>query len=228
MQTRRRNQRRNFNSRTSCEVRLSDGSETSYAILISTHAPLARCDVGSSARARISQISTHAPLARCDVAANTVVAQIMANFNSRTSCEVRPADPHPLSGNPSPFQLTHLLRGATYWAWLTRRYSTNFNSRTSCEVRRAWRNKYKPIADFNSRTSCEVRPARRHGSANAVYFNSRTSCEVRLLRDFAREVGVKFQLTHLLRGATTSPRRRHGRKGISTHAPLARCDLVWE
>ena len=100
---------------------------------ISTHAPLARCDRsvfcrpstatfqlthllrGATRRTRATfrsrPISTHAPLARCDCAA-TVTYENGANFNSRTSCEVRPAVPPP-----------------------RRTPSFDFNSRTSCEVR---------------------------------------------------------------------------------------------
>ena len=55
----------NFNSRTSCEVRLG-GAAVRYLAAISTHAPLARCD-------------------RCD----GCVLPHCYNFNSRTSCEVR-------------------------------------------------------------------------------------------------------------------------------------------
>ena len=80
-----------------------------------------------------------------------------------------------------------------------------------------------------------------------IYFYSRTSCEVRLGRRSPRLTLDKFLLTHLLRGATCSeistlsphdtlplsPLARCDRRGqpwrglligISTHAPLARCD----
>ena len=144
-----------FNSRTSCEVRptvhrnysnttefqlthLLRGatlirSTSTSSVVISTHAPLARCDAVPIGGADILRISTHAPLARCDIEAyRAMIAKGISthaplarcdwvapwarrpnsNFNSRTSCEVRQA-----SGNGGikqcPFQLTHLLRGAT-------------------------------------------------------------------------------------------------------------------
>ena len=56
-------------------------------------------------------------------------------------------------------------------------------------------------------------------------FNSRTSCEVRQNRDVTRKNRKEFQLTHLLRGATVSPEVTLEVGNISTHAPLARCDL---
>ena len=60
---------------------------------------------------RPQPISTHAPLARCDVI-NSVHAHGNIDFNSRTSCEVRQKSI--CMRIPAPeFQLTHLLRGAT-------------------------------------------------------------------------------------------------------------------
>ena len=56
----------NFNSRTSCEVRLGRWVEKA-AKAISTHAPLARCDEVRYFHRLIHRISTHAPLARCDL-----------------------------------------------------------------------------------------------------------------------------------------------------------------
>ena len=78
------------------------------------------------------------------------------------------------------FQLTHLLRGATF-SRKTFVICINFNSRTSCEVRR--------LAEYCAGRVC--------------HFNSRTSCEVR-----------RQQFHYADR-----------RQPISTHAPLARCDL---
>ena len=122
----------NFNSRTSCEVRPMATLPLHLYRVISTHAPLARCD-GEDLAGRRSGI----------------------NFNSRTSCEVRRrcVDGY---GDGIKFQLTHLLRGAT--AVPFRAFGDpDFNSRTSCEVRH---HGGKPLAvwrNFNSRTSCEVR-----------------------------------------------------------------------
>ena len=78
---------------------------------ISTHAPLARCDVHLVQRpGLLVVISTHAPLARCDKC-GMWMQFIPADFNSRTSCEVRRIQVH------------------NTWGQI------NFNSRTSCEVR---------------------------------------------------------------------------------------------
>ena len=106
--------RLNFYSRTSCEVRQRPAFQRMIATAISTHAPLARCDVHTAetiraARARFllthllrgatpsmagyarhATISTHVPLARCDSSAQLI-------------CFSEPT-----------FLLTHLLRGATY------------------------------------------------------------------------------------------------------------------
>ncbi len=193
------------------------------------------------------RISTHAPLARCD-RVGIPSANTDKNFNSRTSCEVRPG------WTKFPAELV------------------DFNSRTSCEVRRGLDkardpriliSTHAPLArcdgvrqiynigrkNFNSRTSCEVRlhtmkkwslkkPISTHaplarcdhyGSgrlAGYKNFNSRTSCEVRLhVSDFC--AGAAFQLTHLLRGATLGVTVSGVLKSISTHAPLARCDTGW-
>ena len=79
---------------------------------ISTHAPLARCDWNSVREHGQKGISTHAPLARCDSMPPENSGKY-EHFNSRTSCEVRQ-----IFGcehvSRRQFQLTHLLRGATY------------------------------------------------------------------------------------------------------------------
>ena len=79
---------------------------------ISTHAPLARCDPVEKPVDKVVEISTHAPLARCD--------HHVRDFRDLVN----------------PFQLTHLLRGATWTKFPAELVEDNFNSRTSCEVRR--------------------------------------------------------------------------------------------
>ena len=123
---------------------------------ISTHAPLARCDHANTSfphlyadfnsrtscevRLRVTfvaaseDISTHAPLARCDVCFQTTSCHA-SDFNSRTSCEVR-QNSISIFLRASRFQLTHLLRGATFPFTSLTSAHLNFNSRTSCEVRR--------------------------------------------------------------------------------------------
>ena len=129
------------------------------------------------------------------------------------------------SSSSRSFQLTHLLRGATLDQFLHHAVAADFNSRTSCEVRPV-RIRYLVIpAHFNSRTSCEVRrnPTCVIYPADAIsthaplarcdfttmspyfaffHFNSRTSCEVRRKCGSFPAGLIKFQLTHLLRGAT--------------------------
>ena len=56
-------------------------------------------------------ISTHAPHARCDSKGGFTIAQQL-DFNSRTSCEVRQTEDIELVHSMQ-FQLTHLMRGAT-------------------------------------------------------------------------------------------------------------------
>ena len=78
--------------------------------------------------------------------------------------------------------------------------------------------------DFNSRTSCEVRPAPARIKAGRKRFQL-----THLLRGATRKrnrwTGIRrFQLTHLLRGATTRDGLSYQQIAISTHAPLARCD----
>ena len=55
-----------FNSRTSCEVRRLANRKNARWAFISTHAPLARCDLPTLVYDEKHVISTHAPLARCD------------------------------------------------------------------------------------------------------------------------------------------------------------------
>ena len=79
--------------------------------LISTHAPLARCNGILFIFLPNSCISTHAPLARCNFLFRFGKGGLN-HFYSRTSCEVQ----HPNAGDimdAIQFLLTRLLRGAT-------------------------------------------------------------------------------------------------------------------
>ena len=148
--------------------------------------------------------------------------KIINYFNSRTSCEVR-LQPSPEYRQRGYFnsRTSCEVRQAQFFR---RTKTTDFNSRTSCEVRpRIWKSGLLD-SNFNSRTSCEVRLDQFLHHAVAADFNSRTSCEVRLRT--MRELGdhFTFQLTHLLRGATSSFSPIRSTNAISTHAPLARCD----
>ena len=168
---------------------------------ISTHAPLARCDPNINSTMPRGMISTHAPLARCDTGWTKFPPELI-DFNSRTSCEVRRTgrpddagrldisthaplarcDPRPRESRSwKPFQLTHLLRGAT----------------------RALSRPCVSSTYFNSRTSCEVRLDHEYGILNLAISThaplARCDTDGRL---FTGAHG-KFQLTHLLRGATS-------------------------
>ena len=102
---------RNFNSRTSCEVRLAwKRYRQGKAEFQLTHL-LRGATVATQNAIAMTAISTHAPLARCDTGWGAHQAEGI-HFNSRTSCEVR--RPNTLTTiRRRRFQLTHLLRGAT-------------------------------------------------------------------------------------------------------------------
>ena len=147
--------RRNFNSRTSCEVRRScSACRRRHCQFQLTHllrgATCLNFDLDGYSKFQLTHllrgatyvttlsdsglISTHAPLARCDFISNINPA-MPRYFNSRTSCEVRL--PRAIcSARSCSFQLTHLLRGATLLVETASAAVVNFNSRTSCEVRR--------------------------------------------------------------------------------------------
>ena len=81
----------NFNSRTSCEVRLQYPFAHS-AIRISTHAPLARCDITVVSPSQFGEISTHAPLARCDKKVLTGVFNLLISTHAPLArCDWMPA-----------------------------------------------------------------------------------------------------------------------------------------
>ena len=148
-------------------------------------------------------ISIHAPLARCDAACFSRALQSL-HFNPRTSCEVRRPASAAVSSISTPFQSTHLLRGATV-------------PRPICAGSAHY---------FNPRTSCEVRPC----PARLVLYALCISIHAPLarcdrIRPFGNVTLDPFQSTHLLRGATLLVASPVACIRISIHAPLARCDL---
>ena len=213
---------RNFNSRTSCEVRLAwKRYRQGKAEFQLTHL-LRGATVATQNAIAMTAISTHAPLARCDTGWGAHQAEGI-HFNSRTSCEVR--RPNTLTTiRRRRFQLTHLLRGATMMdnndpviyiisthAPLARcdpggqredQARNNFNSRTSCEVRLGNASLHVDVSDFNSRTSCEVRPISGFLTSGTYWISTHAP----LARCDKKNLMKIF------------------RPGISTHAPLARCD----
>ena len=170
-------------------------------------------------------ISTHAPLARC----NVIPLEKYTKFTK--------------------FLLTHLLRGATKNKPLTYTTTVDFYSRTSCEVQQA--NGYyalfipiisthAPLARCNDITNQFDKFPKLfllthllRGATSLTIeqvtkflnFYSRTSCEVQRKETMTREQELLFLLTHLLRGATKFYKRHYLECYISTHVPLARCNL---
>ena len=102
--------RQNFNSRTSCEVRLFVQFDAGTIQYISTHAPLARCDLPRYLFCNLQGISTHAPLARCD--SFTRFAKASQSFQLTHLLRGATIKSHCCCVRLI-FQLTHLLRGAT-------------------------------------------------------------------------------------------------------------------
>ena len=144
-----------FNSRTSCEVRLTGGNcfcrRHKFQL---TH--LLRGATRSLRKKPIASPNFNSRTS-CEVRQKyRVVAAQRVDFNSRTSCEVRQSRVSFWIGVPV-FQLTHLLRGATF-----RVRSTDSRSSISTHAPLARCDKSVPRQtchhpDFNSRTSCEVR-----------------------------------------------------------------------
>ena len=125
--------RRDFNPRTSCEVRPTALNFLGRDTVISIHAPHARCDFVLNSPQPSQQISIHAPHARCD-RSTCLICSYISDFNPRTSCEVRHNTGQP-QDNTDIFQSTHLMRGATLQPSLPCLTVSYFNPRTSCEVR---------------------------------------------------------------------------------------------
>ena len=125
-----------------------------------------------------------------------------------------------------PFLLTRLLRGATM---IRSHFTSNNRFLLTRLLRGATPNRSNWVLNVNfySRASCE---ARHVGQLIPFYlddFYSRASCEARHLWNLIFSLRNPFLLTRLLRGAT-------GRKvypppyfEISTHAPLARRDILY-
>ena len=103
--------RKNFNPRTSYEVRHRIAELAEIDNDISIHAPLTRCDKAPAVIFFIYHISIHAPLTRCDLSELVNKAEA-TDFNPRTSYEVRQRGEEE-ANKALAFQSTHLLRGAT-------------------------------------------------------------------------------------------------------------------
>ena len=124
-------------------------------------------------------ISTHAPLTRCDDGRDRLLL-LDAHFYSRTSYEVR-RKRRPRRPNDRKFLLTHLLRGATLSYFLFFLAFLHFYSRTSYEVRHLQPfipHVHPDISTHAPLTRCDVEQDSR--IADLENFYSRTSYEVRL------------------------------------------------
>ena len=170
----------NFYSHTSCEVWHKLSQLYYYTFEISTHTPLARCDLGGFAKCvRINIISTHTPLARCDFFSIALVELAKVWF-----------------------LLTHLLRGVTNGLSDSFEAFYHFYSHTSCEVwQRRW-NLMNFDTNFYSHTSCEVW----HSCLSSLLYLQQFLL-THLLRGVTQDLYMKmknipFLLTHLLRGVT--------------------------
>ena len=194
---------KNFNPRTSCEVRLSlipiylrdwefQSTHLVWGATLVTITQIAKdydfnprtsCEVRLSMwimQRSIHNISIHAPRVRCDPDNVQMTVNYLLNFNPRTSCEVRHVSIYRLKDYKW-FQSTHLVWGATedyFENWRHRQY---FNPRTSCEVRlcdyMSNRSPYK-ISIHAPRVRCDEFQG--EPFSGEFDFNPRTSCEVRL------------------------------------------------
>ncbi len=170
-----------------------------------------------------SDISTHAPLAGCDLRLHETMPDA-TDFNPRTPCGVRLAPPdfggcQSINFNPrtpcgvrlkanlhkthqGQFQPTHPLRGATF---VNRRSETALLFQPTHPLRGATPSRAGSPRPANISTHA---PLAGCDAMSAVYKLAQS----------------KFQPTHPLRGATQGGRCEDHHDGISTHAPLAGCD----
>ena len=103
------------------------------------------------------------------------------------------------------FLLTHPLRGATRPAAIKWHKSPDFYSHTPCGVQHVLHGKNKRDQDFYSHTPCGVQQ----------------------LRYCCRQWSIRFLLTHPLRGATKTAGKSMSEALISTHTPLAGCNVIF-
>ena len=187
---------------------------------ISTHAPLARCDNLAARMKAGIYISTHAPLARCD----RTLGQLKYASRISTHAPLARCDACWWTISDVREISTHAPLARCDVMLLYRGVSRYFNSRTSCEVRRCPLccclvciriSTHAPLA------RCDISPQRFQGRAEFQLTHLLRGATV---FDDNGRLDTAFQLTHLLRGATWNPTTLISRSWISTHAPLARCD----
>ena len=145
---------KNFYSRTSCEVQRSIQINIAVIMSISTHAPLARCNLFVV----LTQVLFGNFYSRtsCEVQRNKAgTFKNFCNFYSRTSCEVQPFL-HDLYVSWYKFLLTHLLRGATTFNGFKRDFAVFLLTHLLRGATQARNQKRSFLLHFYSRTSCEV------------------------------------------------------------------------
>ena len=148
----------------------------------------------------------------------------MCHFNSRTSCEVRPGT---LAQTTTIDISTHAPLARCDWnpgaMCAACRFQLTHLLRGATS---RYRNAFERMMDFNSRTSCEVRRTSiSMAVCGALNFNSRTSCEVRrmqLLQNHGHVISTHAPLAR----CDISCKDCNFDLWISTHAPLARCDTM--
>ena len=236
----------NFNPRAPCGARhhrrLRAASQK-----ISIHAPLAGRDKSASASARCSArfqstrplrgatlleafifnrltISIHAPLAGRDHDESGRI-YVHRNFNPRAPCGARRFGIEIGRRLCEVFQSTRPLRGATLTPPRPAVSPADFNPRAPCGARRCDVERRDVGQNISIHAPLAGRDIFTDTSASSSrYFNPRTPCGVRHLAVNDTAIGLVFQSTHPLRGATLEEVSSMMVMLISIHAPLAGCD----
>ncbi len=149
-------------------------------------------------------VSIHAPLARCDVDRFFQIHTVVL-FQSTHLLRGATRMPDTISREVE-FQSTHLLRGATRFAVAAE--SPNVVSihapLARCDAHLIFI-AIKPNVSIHAPLArCDSFWTRLSNKSSG--FNPRTSCEVRRRNDSAKRLSATFQSTHLLRGATAKGR----------------------
>ena len=208
--------------RVGCDIRFCFGF---FEYAVSIHAPRVGCDLcvdGASNNGASFQfthpvwgatgeahpawadagVSIHAPRVGCDSADEQQRGVTLVSIHApRVGCDTQ--------------QSTHRVS------------NEGFNSRTPCGVRRICHQHAKDAHGFNSRTPCGVRHLNAEFSAVKKSFNSRTPCGVRPIATSSKMIGMRFQFTHPVWGATFGVSYFALLNVVSIHAPRVGCDYRW-
>ena len=90
-------------------------------------------------------------------------------------------------------------------------------------------NRVPRLQDFNPRSPCGERPIRTWPYTGVLHFNPRSPCGERLALNCAGFIGLRFQSTLPVRGATGGQCQPRSAADISIHAPRAGSDynIYW-